>query len=391
MNAVGITVEYNPFHNGHLYHAEQARERANADVVIAVMSGNFVQRGEPALIDKWARTQMALDNGVDIVIELPYVFSTAYAPNFAKGAITLLDAMCCNAFAFGNESGEATDFYATVDLLTREQQRYDELIQQAVKTGMSYPRAMANAFTTIAPTNQYIDLTQPNNILGFHYVKSAVALASTMQAITIPRKAANYHDDHFSHNSIASATAIRQALLTTTSITNFVPPTTAKLLATKQHVTWADFYPLLRHTLLQWSPDFIAKFADVNEGIEYALVKAAKHATNYEQFLNQIKSKRYTTARLQRMLTHILLGVTQQERDALTSPSYIRLLGMTSEGQHYMRYTKKLRKLPVVSRVAGHQDALLALDCKATAIYNLATGDTQTDFNTPPIIKAPST
>lgn len=391
MKAVGITVEYNPFHNGHLYHAQQARQRANADVVVAVMSGNFVQRGEPALIDKWARTQMALDNGVDIVIELPYVFSTAYAPNFAKGAITLLDAMCCNAFAFGNESGEATDFYATVDLLTREQQRYDELIQQAVKTGMSYPRAMANAFTTIAPTNQYIDLTQPNNILGFHYVKSAVALASTMQAITIPRKAANYHDDHFSHNSIASATAIRQALLTATPITNFVPRTTTKLLASTPHVTWTDFYPLLRHTLLQWSPNVIAQFADVSEGIEHTLVKAAKQAVNYEQFLNQIKSKRYTTARLQRMLTHILLGVTQQERDTFTSPSYIRLLGMTNEGQGYMRYTKKLRKLPVVSRVAGHQDELLALDCKATAIYNLATGATQTDFTTPPIIKAPST
>lgn len=390
MKAVGITVEYNPFHNGHLHHVQQARKRSEADVVVAVMSGNFVQRGEPALVDKWARTQMALDNGVDIVIELPYVFSTAYAPNFAKGAITLLDAMCCDAFAFGNESGQATDFQQTVQLLQQHQSRYDEIIQQAVKTGMSYPRAMAQAFTMIAPQAR-IDLTQPNNILGFHYVKSAIALGSTMQAITIPRIAANYHDDLLNHTSIASATAIRQALLTSTSITNVVPPITAQLLSQTKQVTWEDYYPLLRHTLLQWSPAVIATFADVAEGIEHTLKKAAIQAITYSQFLNRIKSKRYTTARLQRMLTHILVGITQQQRDNLTTPRYIRLLGMTTTGQRYLKHTKKTRKLPVVSRVAGYQDDMLAIDCKATQIYTMISGSPLTDFSVPPIIKAPST
>lgn len=386
MRAVGITVEYNPFHNGHSHHAKEAKHHAQADVVVAVMSGHFVQRGEPAIVDKWTRTTMALQNGVDIVIELPYVFSTAVAPRFASGAIALLDAMQCSAFAFGNEQGEAKQFYHTLALLKEHQQHYQALIHQAVKQGLSYPRAMAYAFTSITKQQDVIDLTMPNNILGFHYIEAAVAQNSTMQALTIPRIASAYHDASFTHESIASATAIRKALFTGQSIENFVPPTSAALLRQKTKVTWDDYYPYLRHTLLQWPPEFIATFADVNEGIEFALWRAAKKATTFNDFITLVTSKRYTTARIQRMLTHILVGVTQKERDACVAPSYIRLLGMTSAGQAYLRTVKKQLTLPLISRVGKQQDPMLALDCKATQIYQLATSQHYNDFTAPPII-----
>ena len=147
MKATGIIVEYNPFHNGHKLHAYAAKEKGNADLVIAVMSGNFLQRGEPAFIDKWARTEMALKNGVDLVFELPYAFSTSHAPNFAKGAITLLDAARCDAYCFGSEDGNIQPFQNSMALLQHQKRNYEQKIQEAVSQGISYPKALNIAYT----------------------------------------------------------------------------------------------------------------------------------------------------------------------------------------------------------------------------------------------------
>ncbi|WP_342472904.1 nucleotidyltransferase [Metasolibacillus sp. FSL H7-0170] len=397
MKAVGVVVEYNPFHNGHAYHVQQAKKLTGADIVVAVMSGQFLQRGEPALVDKWARTKMALANGIDLVIELPYVFSTAPAKQFAYGAISLLRAVGCQTFAFGSEDGRLQPFLDSFTLIQQNQALYDALIKDLISTGISYPKALHEAYTTLQQRfpGTYIDLAKPNNILGFHYIEAVSLLKNEIQPFTITRIGAGYYDAIDEHSQIASATGIRQALFNKRALQDveqFVPPSTYTLLEDWQQTyaafaSWSTFWPLLRFTILRYTPEQLTTFADVSEGIEYALIKHAKGAASFSDFMNKIKSKRYTWTRLQRMLTHIYTGITKQQLHAYTEPSYIRLLGMTESGQHYLSMHKKHMILPLVSRVAAMQNDMLTLDIRATTIYQqgLTSRGIGDDYNIPPI------
>lgn len=400
MQAVGVVVEYNPFHNGHYYHIEQSRKNTGADVVIAVMSGNFLQRGEPALVDKWHRTKMALLSGVDIVIELPYIFSTANAPIFAQGAIQLLSAIGCHSFSFGSEDGTITPFINTVHLIQQNEEEYNNLIKQLVQTGMSYPQSLYKAYEKLQlkEPKKYIDLSKPNNILGFHYVDAQIRFNLPIVPTTVKRIEAGYHDDIKDSSTIASATGIRKALFernTMVEIENFVPTNTYGILQNWKEqycsfINWETFWPFLRFTILRYSHEQLTAFADVSEGIEYALIKYAKESDSFAQFMGKIKSKRYTWTRLQRMLTHILTGITKKELFAEKNPSYIRLLGMTQKGQQYLSLNKKHFTLPLISRVASLKDPILLLDIRASFIYGegvklISNKKIDGDYKTPPI------
>lgn len=401
MKALGIVVEYNPFHNGHAHHIAQAKKDTNADVVIAVMSGQFLQRGEPAFVDKWYRTKMALASGADIIIELPYVYSTAKATHFAKGAIALLDACGCDSFVFGSEEGNIAPFLNTYQLIKTHQESYNAAIHSAIKEGNSYPQALQYAYQQLSTQfpNTYVDLAQPNNILGFHYIEAAQNINSTMQAVTIARIGAGYHESIVSDTAIASATGIRKSLnhnSDITSVSTFLPLASMQQLQLwqqqhQQFITWQSLWPLLQFTLVQHTPQQLQHYADVTEGIEFALHKAAKTSANFEQFMQKIKSKRYTWTRLQRMLTHIFVGVTKEMRDTTsTMPSYIRLLGMTAQGQNYINTHKKSFTLPLISRVGKATDSMLQLDCKATEMYALgvalhSNNTIKQDFQMPPV------
>lgn len=400
MRATGIVVEYNPFHNGHAYHVEQAKKQANADICIAVMSGSFLQRGEPAVVDKWTRTTMALRAGVDIVIELPYVYSTAQARDFASGSISLLHAIGCDSFVFGSENGQIAPFLHTHFLISTYRAQYEAVIAESIQQGLSYPKALQQAYQTVLQyaTEPTIDLAQPNNILGYHYVEAAVQHQLAIQPLTIPRIAAHYHEEQFVHQSIASATAIRKALFETKQlddITSFVPATTLQeLQAWQQHsdfMSWAQLYPLLQYSILQKTPEQLTQYVDVTEGIEHAFIKAAKASPDFENFMHKVKSKRYTWTRLQRMLTHIYTGYTKDIQAQFDAPTYIRLLGITKAGQHYLSQRKKDIQLPLISRVASSKDAMLQFDLHASNLYDVAanlqrsTKLLNTDYRTPPI------
>lgn len=399
MEAVGIVVEYNPFHNGHFYHVQESRNNTKADVVIAVMSGNFLQRGEPALVDKWHRTKMALLSGVDIVIELPYIFSTANAPLFAEGAIQLLNAIGCRYFSFGSEEGNIEPFLNTAQLIHNYNDEYNQRIKQYVQTGLSYPQSLYKAYEALQlkVPNEYIDLSQPNNILGFHYIDTALKLELPIIPTTVKRVQAGYHDVMDSSSTIASATGIRKALFeekNLQAIEKVVPKDSFNLLERweKEYgfINWETFWPFLRFTLLRYTPSQLTQFADVSEGIEYALIKHVKTSHSFADFMSKIKSKRYTWTRLQRMLTHILTGITKDELFNSTHPSYIRLLGMTKKGQEYLSYNKKNFTLPLISRVASIQDPILELDIRAAQIYGegvrfLSNKKIDGDYQTPPI------
>lgn len=400
MQAVGVVVEYNPFHNGHFYHIEQSKKSTGADVVIAVMSGHFLQRGEPALVDKWHRTKMALQNGVDIVIELPYIFSTAKAELFAKGAIQLLSAMKCQSFAFGSEEGNIEPFHNTYTLLQDYRQEYNELIKYFVSKGLSYPKSLYEAYEQLKQKQHrlYIDLSQPNNILGYHYIEAVYNLKSTIKPVTIQRVKAGYHESINSNTNIASATGIRKEIFEKGSvqdIKNYVPQATFVHLQDwlKQHnqfVQWESFWPLLRFSITRYLPSDLTQFADVSEGIEFSLIKYAKISDSFSEFMNHIKSKRYTWTRLQRMLTHIFTGITKEQLHQIDSPTYIRLLGMSEKGQRYLGEIKKDLDLPLISRVASVKDEVLKIDLRATEIYAqgvqlFSKKKIDEDFQTPPI------
>lgn len=397
LQAVGLVVEYNPFHNGHFHHVQEAKRVTKADIAIAVMSGQFLQRGEPALVDKWTRTKMALASGVDLVIELPYVYSTAPANEFARGAITLLDAINCSTFAFGSEQGTITPFLNTFSLIDSNRQQYNTLIQQAIVTGVSYPQALHSAYETLKSQypNDYIDLAQPNNILGFHYIEAAKALDSKMQAVTIQRIEAGYYDDINLEKHIASATGIRKALFNNEDVHRFLPePSYVALLDWQarygKFMSWEALWPLLQYAILRHTPQQLTAFADVQEGLENALIKHAKTSSSYAEFMANLKSKRYTWTRLQRMLTHVYTGITKEQLHAFNSPTFIRLLGMTENGQRYLSMYKKHIELPLISRVAAIKDPMLTLDIQATTMYNLglrlfSTQKIDEDIQSPPI------
>ncbi|SER58630.1 nucleotidyltransferase [Psychrobacillus sp. OK032] len=382
MNATGIVVEYNPFHNGHLHHLEQSRLKTNSEVMIAVMSGNFLQRGEPALVDKWTRTKMALLAGVDLVIELPYAFATAQASDFAKGAIFLLDALKCKAFCFGSEEGSLEAFQHTYDLLTENKTSYNLAISSLMKKGISYPKALNEAYKIVSKdvSVPLVDLSKPNNILGYHYIEAAQTLHTKIQPETIQRVIANYHDAAKTSETIASATGIRKVLFDDddlTGVQTFMPPTSLDALYEWQGIansfgSWERFYPLLRLIILRHTKASLAQFAEVTEGMENAIWNAATTCISFQSFMEKIKSKRFTWTRIQRMLTHIYTEFTWKQLRETELPTYIRPLGMNQKGQAYLQSIKKDLQLPLVSRVAASKEnRLLQLDIKAANLYYL--------------------
>lgn len=395
MKATGIVVEYNPFHNGHLHHARQAKEVSGADAVIAVMSGQFLQRGEPAFADKWARTQMALANGIDLVFELPYVYATAQASDFAKGAIALLDAACCESFCFGSEQGSIDPFHASYSLLREHRAAYEASIHEAVQTGISYPKALNKAYTELTGSESgFANLTQPNNILGFHYVEAAEKRGSAMKPLTIQRISAGYHDPVDRNSSIASATGIRKAFFEEGSIEEvsaFLPAPSLEVLRAFHAEygafgSWERFYPLLRYSILREKPKNLSRFSEVTEGIEHLIYEAAKKETEFDGFIRRIKSKRFTRTRLQRMLTHIYTGFTWEQLRSFEEPSYLRLLGMSETGRNYLNQKKKNIALPLISRAADLADPMGKVDIHASFMYGLGmgSGDMKKEFTTPP-------
>ncbi|WP_419888571.1 nucleotidyltransferase [Neobacillus niacini] len=384
MKAVGVIVEYNPFHNGHAYHLQAAKETAQADLVIAVMSGNFLQRGEPALVSKWYRTQMALLNGVDIVLELPYRFATQKAETFANGAVSILDAIGCHSLMFGSESGDISSFMQTVDYLDKNKERFEQNIKKNIKSGVSYPKALSLSFQTLSSPDNILSLDKPNNILGFHYVKSIIQQNSPIIPLTVKRKNADYHDEHFATETIASATSIRKALFThqegKSSIEQYVPVATNMLL--KEYLAeyghfhqWENYWSYLRFRLLQMSPEELSEVYEVEEGIEHRLIAAALESTHFKEFMQKIKTKRYTWTRLQRICVHILTNAKKTDMKSTKEiATYLRLLGMTNNGKEYLNKYKSQFALPLVSKLSAYKEKDIVLDIRASRVYSFGVG-----------------
>lgn len=363
MRSCGIIVEYNPFHNGHRYHAEMAKKLTGAEVVIAVMSGNFLQRGEPAFMDKWMRTEAALSNGVDLVVELPFSWAVQSADYFAKGGIKLLQALNCDALCFGTDSQETIDYQQYGQLFVEKQAAVDLLFHQ-LPIGMSYPEKMAEVVRQLFPAIQEFP---PNHILGLSYAKENATYAHPMAIYPLPRKDQGYHDVEMLSEQFASATGIRQAFIKGEDITSFVPKETMKYL--NRAISWENFWPFLNYQVTVSTAAQMTNIYQMNEGIEHRLKKI--QANSFSDFLQQVKTKRYTTTRLQRLLTYFLLQVRSEEIRNEQEQSMLHILGFTKQGQEYLREHKKDFTLPLAAKIGQAEKQNLFLTYRADQLYQL--------------------
>lgn len=372
MEACGVIVEYNPFHNGHLYHLQQARAQSKAEVVVAVMSGNFLQRGEPAVIDKWKRAEAALANGADLVVELPFEWAVQSADYFAKGAVAILQSLKCTSLCFGTDSAVSIDYQALGRRLVDEKAVIDQLFQEMTQPNLSYPEKMAQLTRHLFPTLPQSE-NSPNHILGLSYSQENAKYPSPMTLIPITRKSAPYHSTNLS-GSIASATAIRQALKEERAIEKVVPSETAAQLLDYQ-VSWDDFWPFLQYQLAVQSPESLQQIYQMNEGIEYRLKEAAKNATHFDAFLQLVKTRRYTQVRIQRLCCYVLLNMKEQDiHDAWNHPS-IRVLGFTAVGKEYLKKVKKQSEFPIIAKIGKQEAQHYSLTIRSDQVYKMAKTD----------------
>lgn len=371
MKSCGIIVEYNPFHNGHLYHIQMAKKLTDATVIIAVMSGNFLQRGEPAIIDKWSRAKQALSQGVDLVIELPFAYAVQSADYFARGAIKLLQALNCETLCFGTETGDDINYEFWGQFTAMNQEKMDQLFQQMKNTGDSYPTRMMKIFRQLCPEKE-LTFSLPNQILGLSYAKENAYYEKPMQLFPLKREMAGYHDLTI-HHKFASASAIRTAVIADKldTIQNVVPSLTLQDLKELPSISWSDFWPLLKYKLISSSYLELQNIYQMTEGIEYRLKEIAKKATSFEMFIRLAKTKRYTWTRLQRLAAYTLLNVTKKEIESCWEDSYVRILGFNQVGQKFLSQQKKIDKLPIVSKINQSNSQQLLLDIRGDSIYQL--------------------
>lgn len=393
MRTVGLIVEYNPLHNGHYYHYQQSKKVSGADSAICVMSGHFLQRGEPAIVGKWARAEMALRMGADLVLELPVAFSAQPAEWFAYGAVSALDATgVVDSLCFGCESGSISWLQAAADKLHEEPEELTRLLQLELKTGVPYPTAYSRAVSQLIPGADEVDLAQPNNTLGLHYLIALRRLQSGIKPLAIMRTKAGFNQADITDKQIASATAIRRLLTIDRSleaVSPFVPAATLDIMerewnAGRGPVDWERFAKPLLLQLLHHSPEQLASFHEVHEGLEYRIRKAltdirldespGSGEPLVEKLIDRLKTKRYTRTKLQRTLLRILLNHTKKDLSYDTLKQgvpYLRVLGFSPKGQELLKRMKKTAKVPIVTKVTTATSPLLDLDLRATSVYAL--------------------
>lgn len=387
---LGIVAEYNPFHNGHIYHLKRSKQLTNSDYSIAIISGNFTQRGDSSLVDKWSKAKMAISNGVDLVIELPTIYATSSAENFAYGAIKILNSLkIVDYVAFGAETTDIFTLEKLASVLADEPKEYKKLLSNELNNGISFPKARQNALTSYLKLNRKTSsmISSPNNILAVEYLKSLKLLNSNISPILIERIENDYNDEKIIGN-IASATAIRNSILDDNfvEIYNALPKSSYEILEKnfeKGHLipNLNNFDNIILYNLRSMTVSDLLDIPDVSEGLEFALKKAANSCNTIEELINIISSKRYTKTRIQRILTYVLLGITKKDIDmSKRSMPYVRVLGFNNRGKTLIsRISKSNPKLNIITSVKKFEDSntnrnlkrMLQLDIFATNTYTL--------------------
>lgn len=359
MKILGLIVEYNPFHQGHLYHLNKAKKLINPDVTVIVMSSHFVQRGEPAISDKWTRANVAIKNGIDLVVELPFVYSVQSADYFARGAIDILHKLNVTDIVFGSETGNIEIFENIALTIKNNQNDYDKLVKKYMASGLRYPDACNKALTLLMNKS----VTTPNDLLGLAYVKEVINNDYQINLHCIKRT----NDFHsLEIKNICSASAIRNAIKNKIDISN-------------QFCNYEDYnefyfidnlFPFLRYRLLTITKNELKNLHLVDEGIENLLIDKITNCSNIEEFISILTSKRYTRSRIQRMLIHILMNNSKREIVTAMNIDYIRVLKMNDTGQKYLNKIKKYCPYKIITNFSSYHHPALDIEFKATKLLS---------------------
>jgi predicted nucleotidyltransferase len=411
MSTVGLITEYNPFHNGHLHHLRESLKMASAEVAVAVMSGHFLQRGEPALVDKWTRTEMALAAGVDLVVELPLPWACSSAPDFARGGVQAISALGgVDAFCFGSETGELAPLLGCAEWLCEQEPEVKIRTADLLRQGKNYPQARAELLADCDCCIDAAALAAPNNILGIEYLKALKQTGSALEPLTIRRIGAGYHDLASGPDRIASATGIRQRLAEGQPVGELMPEGSYAILHRAlqkgRYFSPRRYLQLLQGQIFRDS-EGLEDFWLVEDGLEQRLIDQADQAATLEELISSIKVRQLTRTRVQRALVSVLLGLRQATIRPLlaASPRYLHLLGASPAGRKYISASRRQRQVPLVqnfSRIyaqlkrhygrdsASYRQALeqLELELRATRMYSLllhqfAGGSRNQDFYEP--------
>ncbi len=414
MKVLGLIAEYNPFHYGHKHHLKSSLKETNCNYSLALMSGSFVQRGMPSFIDKWTKAKMAVDNGVDLVIELPTLYSCQSAELFALGAIRILNSMkVIDYLSFGSEEGDLRLLKIISNILLEEPVGFKENLSRHLSLGYSFPVSRSLALVDYLDSNSSLDknkikdlLKKSNNILGIEYLKALSSTNSNIRPYTIKRVGADYKDKD-THSTYSSATAIRNVIINKNleSAQNLLPLETFNLL--KKYIkrynnfnSLNNYNHIIRYLILTRDLNYLQNLMDVEEGLENRIVKYNKDYNNIEDIISQISTKRYPLTRIQRILTHMLLNL---DKDTISksyneSPQYIRVLASNKKGFHILNKIKENSSVEIITKFSNYKrynnhniNLFLDFEKKVTDSFflglDLDKPLTDMDFYTSPYIK----
>ena len=396
----GIVCEYNPFHEGHQYQIDTLRREYGAEAVVCVMSGHFMQRGEPAVVGKDRRGMMALAGGADLVVELPALYATRSAYWFALGGVCLLAAAGATHIAFGAETDALADLQATAARLARPDSLYTDSLRRYLSAGLSFAEAQAKALNC-GDSYSFVPAL-PNDRLALSYLQVVAENNLPLTPILIPREGSAYHETvlQAAEGRLASASAIRRRLaegadlygarelstaqLRSIGVARHIPAAALPWLANTRLVFSRDAASVQLALLRRASPDTLRTLPDMTEGLEHRVWRAAAHAGSLEEFYSLLKTRRYTLTRLQRLVTHLLIDYREVHAAELAAgPPYLRVLGATAAGRQLLHRIKKETAIPVVTRTSqikalARQDAHAAntweVELRASALYGLLAG-----------------
>lgn len=395
MKAVGLVTEYNPFHNGHLYHLNKAMELTGADISVAVMSGDFVQRGEPAVLDKYTRTSMALNSGVNLVVELPVNYAVSSAESFAAGALKVLDYVKADSIAFGSESGDIERLSKLAHILCDNEDTLYKEISKYTANGISYAAARQKVVEKLTDKDTAVMLTSSNNILAVEYLKAIIKNNYAIKPYTVQRQGDSYNDTDI-RSEYASATALRENLKAD-NISEYIPVKAGLILSSNTNYIYPDditeaLFTRLLDILFASNYDKnvfienVMQYPDVSKEIAGRLYKSAMDMItrtvsqraeskdngvfSFGSLCEHIKTKEVPLSRIKRALVRITLGLDKKHMEKYANEPYIRVLGFDKKGQEYLSYIRKTVEVPLITKTADYKEMLLD-DIHAANIYNM--------------------
>ena len=359
MNIIGIVCEYNPFHNGHMYQINEIKKKYKDSIIIVVCSSSFTQRGNLSLLNKWDKTKIALLNNVDIVLELPYVYTVQSSDIFAEFAIKILNELKIDTLIFGSESNNLNELIASAKVQLNNT-NFNTLVQKYLKDGINYPTALNNALKDLkcSPINT------PNDLLGISYIKTILENNYNIKIDTIKRTN-NYHDIN-SNDEIVSASNIRNKILNNEDYKHMVPSITYEILKNKKQNN--KYFEYLKYKII--SEDNLDKYLDVDEGLSTRIKESINKSNTLEELIQNIKTKRYTYNKISRMLNHILCSFTKEEKNNTKDLEYLRILGFSNIGKEYLNKIKKDITTPILNKYDTSYEAL-KIEKRVSEIYSL--------------------